>query len=107
MRNTKHTFIAAFVITLACASATAAQTLRHTYVSAGGDDANDCSRDFPCRTFAGAAPKTTSGGELTALDSGNYGVVTIDKSLTVQGAPGVHAQVGDGTWQAAVTINAS
>ena len=106
MKHRALIFIAGFVVALASTSATA-QTLRHTYVSTDGNDANDCSRNTPCLTFAGAIPKTNTGGEITALDSGNYGVVTINKSVTVQAAPGVHAQLGNGTSQAAVSINAS
>ena len=106
MKQRTLVFIAAFVVALASGSA-AAQTLRHTYVSAGGIDSNDCSRAAPCRTFAGAAPKTDTGGEITALDSGNYGVVTIDKALTLQAAPGAHVALGDGTATSAVTINAA
>jgi len=48
-----------------------------------GDDANPCSLTAPCRTFAGAISKTTAGGEINVLDSGNFGAVTITKSITI------------------------
>jgi hypothetical protein len=54
-----------------------------TWVSAVGDDANLCTRLFPCKTFTGALPKTTIGGEIDCLDPGNYGSMTITKSITI------------------------
>lgn len=39
-----------------------------TWVSSGGDDVNPCSLTLPCRTFAGAMPKTAAGGEIDVLD---------------------------------------
>lgn len=59
-----------------------------TWVSGVGDDANPCSRTAPCKTFAGAISKTAAGGEISVLDPGGYGAVTITKaiSLTNDGA---------------------
>ena len=73
---------AAFIV----ASATPAfgQATR-TWVSGVGDDVNPCSRTAPCKTFAGAISKTASGGEISVLDPGGYGAVTITKSITISG----------------------
>src|SRR5690606_10952125 len=49
------------------------------------DDANPCSRTAPCKTFAGAISKTAAGGVISALDPAGYGVVTITKSITLDG----------------------
>ncbi len=70
----------------ACLAATAvnAQATR-TWVSGVGDDANPCSRTAPCKTFAGAISKTATGGEISTLDPGGYGAVTITKSITISG----------------------
>src|SRR5262245_14122691 len=54
-----------------------------TWVSGVGDDANPCSRTAPCKTFAGAISKTAAGGEITCLDPGGFGTVTIVKSMTI------------------------
>ena len=94
MKRRTLTLTAALVVALAWA-AEARAAIPRTYVSVTGHDANDCSRTSPCRSFAGAVPKTTTGGEITALDSGGYGIVLIDKALTLQAAPGVYAAVGD------------
>ena len=64
------------------ASMVQAQSTR-TWVSGVGDDVNPCSRTAPCKTFAGAIPKTAAGGEIDCLDPGGFGPVTITKSITI------------------------
>jgi len=54
-----------------------------TWVSGVGDDANPCSRTAPCKTFAGAISKTAAGGEISVLDPGGFGAVTIVKSISI------------------------
>lgn len=56
-----------------------------TWVSGVGDDANPCSRTAPCKTFPGAISKTAAGGEISVLDPGGFGAVTITKSITING----------------------
>ena len=68
----------------AFASMAQAQATR-TWVSGVGDDANPCSRTAPCKTFAGAISKTAQGGEISVLDPGGFGAVTITKSITLNG----------------------
>jgi hypothetical protein len=64
-----------------------------TWVSGVGDDANPCSRTAPCKTFAGAISKTAAGGEISVLDPGGYGAVTITKSITIDGGGGSVASI--------------
>ena len=64
-----------------------------TWVSGVGSDANPCSRTAPCKTFAGAISKTAAGGEISVLDPGGYGAVTITKSITIDGGGGQVASV--------------
>ncbi len=71
-------------VTLLAATAASAQATR-TWVSGVGDDANPCSRTAPCKTFAGAISKTAAGGEISVLDPGGFGAVTITKSITING----------------------
>jgi len=78
------------------ASAAQAQATR-TWVSGVGDDANPCSRTAPCKTFAGAISKTAVGGEINALDPGGFGGVTITKSITLDGGPGIAGVLVAGT----------
>lgn len=56
-----------------------------TWVSGVGDDVNPCSRTAPCKTFAGAISKTANLGEISVLDPGGFGTVTITKSITLNG----------------------
>ena len=56
-----------------------------TWVSGVGDDVNPCSRTAPCKTFAGAISKTADGGEISVLDPGGFGAVTITKGITLNG----------------------
>lgn len=59
-----------------------------TWVSGVGDDVNPCSRTAPCKTYAGAISKTATGGEISVLDPGGYGALTITKAITVDGGSG-------------------
>ena len=72
---------------LALATAAQAQATR-TWVSGVGDDLNPCSRTAPCKTFAGAISKTAKDGEISVLDPGGYGAVTITKSIYINGTHG-------------------
>jgi len=56
-----------------------------TWVSGVGNDADPCSRTAPCKTFAGAISKTAAGGEISVLDPGGFGAVTITKAITING----------------------
>src|SRR5262249_12147695 len=62
-------------------------------VSLSGVDTNPCTTTLPCRSFSAAVARTLDGGEIVALDTAGYGPFTIDRSLTVGGAPGVHAAI--------------
>lgn len=90
------------VILLAGAAAQAQAT--RTWVSGVGDDANPCSRTAPCKTYAGAISKTAAGGEISTLDPGGFGAVTITKSITISGDGTLASVLGSGT--NGVTINA-
>lgn len=76
------TAVVALVSVCVLASPAAAQASR-TWVSGVGDDANPCSRTAPCKTFAGAISKTAANGEISVLDPGGFGAVTITKSISI------------------------
>jgi hypothetical protein len=73
---------------------------QRTFVASTGNDANTCSRDQPCRSFAAAITQTNANGEVVAIDSAGYGPVTITQSVTIVAPLGVHAGIsvfsGDG-----------
>lgn len=77
--------VTAFLLTIT--SIANAQATR-TWVSGVGDDVNPCSRTAPCKTYAGAISKTAKDGEISTLDPGGFGAVTITKSITINGGGG-------------------
>jgi hypothetical protein len=79
--------LALAIFTLTVTSMAQAQATR-TWVSGVGDDVNPCSRTAPCKTYAGAISKTAAGGEISTLDPGGFGAVTITKSMTINGTKG-------------------
>ena len=87
------------VLSLLVTAALYAQNNRSA-VSVIGSDANACTTIAPCRSFSVALAHTNAGGEVIAIDSGGYGAFTISQSVSVIGAPGVHAALtvtgGDG-----------
>jgi hypothetical protein len=96
MHHFTRTTFALLAILLAGAAQVTAQATR-TWVSGVGDDANPCSRTAPCKTFAGAISKTAPAGEINALDPGGFGGVTITKSITIDGGPGIAGVLVAGT----------
>ncbi|MGQ0761923.1 MAG: hypothetical protein ACT4OT_07905 [Acidobacteriota bacterium] len=79
-----HGFASALLV-LGAASLAFGQNQR-TWVSSSGSDAAACTTPATaCATLAGALGKTNSGGEIVAVDGGEYGRVTITKSVTIDG----------------------
>jgi hypothetical protein len=72
-------------VAFAASVGTAQAQASRTWVSGVGDDVNPCSRTAPCKTFAGAISKTAAAGEISVLDPGGFGAVTITKSMTLNG----------------------
>jgi len=86
--NTKHkiaSWLGAFTLLVATLPTAALGQATRTWVSGVGDDANPCSRTAPCKTFAGAISRTAPGGEISVLDPGGFGAVTITRSITIDG----------------------
>jgi len=88
----------AMLAALMCFAAAPAQAQSaRTFVSAvNGNDGNDCSRPAPCRTFQAAHDKTLDQGDITVLDPGGYGAVTIRKSISI---------VNDGVGEASILVS--
>jgi hypothetical protein len=81
-----------------------AQAMR-TFVSGLGKDSNPCTVAAPCKTLQAALAKTLAGGQISALDSADYGNVTINQAVSIvsgHGATGVMATSS----VTAITINA-
>jgi hypothetical protein len=67
------------------APAQAGGGLIQTFVSGAGDDSNPCTVTAPCQTFAVAYTNTASGGVISALDRADYGPLTINGPITIDG----------------------
>jgi IPT/TIG domain len=77
-----------------------------TWVSGLGSDSNPCSLTAPCLTFAAALALSAAGGEIDVLDPGDFGPVTITKSISIDGGGGQVASIlGSGT--SGITISAA
>jgi hypothetical protein len=85
----------AFALLVGISVTASAQT--RTWVSGVGDDLNPCSRTAPCKTFAGAISKTAANGEISVLDPGGFGTVTITKSITINGTGTLASILAAGT----------
>src|SRR5215213_8591905 len=97
------TTIVAFAIPMLASAPASAQATR-TWVSGVGDDVNPCSRTAPCKTFAGAISKTAAGGEISVLDNGSFGAVTITKAITINGTGSLAGILSAGT--SGIIVNA-
>jgi hypothetical protein len=97
MKSTHRIRAALTAAALALFASQADAQATRTWVSGVGDDVNPCSRTAPCKTFAGAISKTATGGEISVLDPGGYGAVTITKSMTISGDGTLASILGSGT----------
>jgi hypothetical protein len=88
--------IAASLLALAACILPAHAQLARTYVSSFGNDANNCDRPTPCRTFQRAHDNTLASGEITVLDPGGYGAVAINRTISI---------INDGVGEAGVLVS--
>jgi len=89
--------VLATLLALSLQGTPAQAQLARTFVSAAtGNDANDCNRLTPCRTFQQAHNQTFSLGEITVLDPGGYGALTITKSISI---------INDGVGEAGMLVS--
>ena len=85
--------VAVCVALLAIFSGAATGASPVTYVATYGVDSATCSLVQSCRSFAGALAQTSDGGQIVVLDSGGYGPVQIDKSVSIIAPEGVYAGI--------------
>src|SRR5437899_9637373 len=102
-----------FIATLLClclhVASAQAQLVRTCVSLAKGSDANSssfCHCTTPCRTFATAHANTFSDGEITVLDPGDYGGLTITKSISINNDSGGEASITVSGNATGIIINA-
>src|SRR5215471_10679996 len=90
--------LAACLLALAAHSAPAHAQQARSFVSGLGNDGNapNCVRTAPCRTFQVAHDNTLTNGEITVLDPGSYGAVTINRTISI---------INDGVGEAGMLIS--
>src|SRR5262249_41182929 len=89
----------ALALTLGIVAAPAHAQLARSFVSAGiGNDANapNCTRTAPCRSFQVAVNSTLPLGEVSVLDPGGSGSVTITQNISL---------INDGVGEAGVLVS--
>src|ERR1700752_2860632 len=87
------------------AGAMTAQAGVATWVSGTGTNTGTCPITAPCKTFAYAHGQTTANGAINVLSSGNFGPLTITKSISIV-AQGVEAVIDTGAGGAGVIVQA-
>jgi hypothetical protein len=91
-----RTLAAALAVAMLLPCSDALAVVQRTFVSAAGNDANtaaNCSIVSPCRSFTSALSVTQTDGEIVVLDSGGFGRVTVDRSVTIAAPSGVYAGI--------------
>jgi hypothetical protein len=97
--------LAGALVANSLSAAPAAAQANRTWVSGKGTDSGTCTRALPCLTFAFALTQTAAKGEISVLDPGDFGQVTITQAISIVndgvGEAGIQALSGN-----AITINA-
>jgi hypothetical protein len=107
MRNVAFSLAAiGLALPLLTAMPAQAQSLRTWVSGTGNDNSSDCNNLAPCKTFAGALAKTAAGGEIICFNAGDFGPVTINKSVTISCEAGTAGILQGGSSNAAILIDA-
>jgi len=105
MKHLVFSVVAAALLHSAVLPATLGQAQpARVFVAAQGSDGNPCTFAMPCRSFQHAHDTVAAGGEIDVLDPAGYGIVTITKSISIQGHGFAGVAAPSGT--TAVTISA-
>jgi hypothetical protein len=80
---TRSTRLPAVLAALAVLQGTPASAATKVWVSNSGSNANPCTLALPCATFQHAHDVVAAGGEITILTPGDYGQITINKSISI------------------------
>jgi len=100
--------LTALGVMLALLQGTPAEALNtKSYVAAFGGDGNNCSTPIAaCATFAQALTQTVAGGEITVVNTGDYGPVTITQSVHVTNDGAGEASIRVASLNQAIVIEA-
>jgi hypothetical protein len=96
----------AALVGLVTANARAASLSGETWVAAAGQDSGTCAVGAPCATFDYAVKQTSAGGAVHVANSGSYGVVTLNKAVSILAPDGVEAVIKVAAKKTGITVNA-
>lgn len=90
IRQLRHVAVAIASLAATGTPASAQGNAARAWVASTGSNANPCTREQPCRTFAYAVTRIRDGGEIDCVDSAEYGPIQTQRSLTIdcRGATG-------------------
>jgi len=91
--STASGIVAAFILSILSVVEPVLAAQRTFVSTTGSDGSATCSLAAPCRGLAKALTLTDPGGEIIVLESGGYGAVTIDKSVSINSPAGVYAGI--------------
>src|SRR6266508_1365423 len=106
---TSSLFLAALLALCLHVASAQAQLVRTCVSMAKGSDSNSassCHCTTPCRTFATAHANTLSNGEITVLDPGDYGGLTITRSISINNDSGGEASITVSGGTTGIIVNA-
>jgi len=107
---TSSLFLAALLALCLHVASAQAQLVRTCVSMAKGSDSNSassCHCTTPCRTFATAHANTLSNGEITVLDPGDYGGLTITRSISINNDSGGEASITVSGGTTGIIVNAA
>ena len=96
---------AAGVGTALSVASVAAHAANESWVARNGTDTGNCVLNSPCRTFAYALSQTNANGSINVLSPGNYGPLTITKSISIV-AQGIEAVINTAVDGNAIRVEA-
>jgi hypothetical protein len=102
--------LSALAAALACSLTTLpahAAPRDRVFVASYGTDSGNTSCSFlqPCRTFQNAVNNVAAGGEVTAIDSADFGSINITQSVTITSPDGIEAGIAATGSGDAIDIN--
>ena len=106
MKSRAYCFTLLLAIVISNTANLPAQAQRaRVFVSVAGNDSNPCTAGSPCKTFQHAHDVVLAGGEISVLDTGGYGILTITKAVSIV-AVGVQASIATTSGNTGIIINA-
>ena len=106
MKLTTNIVAIGFALAAALTGTSAQAQNARSFVSSTGSDSNNCTLATPCRTLQVAFNNTNAGGEIDVLNTAGYGILTIDKAISIVNPGGFEAGIIVPSGGVGIVINA-